>query len=193
MAVDVGGLTRGSRDGLLQRLNYRWHGAALVIFSVIVVAHWAEHLVQAFQIWALGWARPESRGVLGLAYPWLVTEEWLHYGYALIMLVGLAVLMPAFAGRGRWWWGLALGIQVWHHFEHLILFAQAQTGNHLLGNAVPTSVVQLLLPRVELHLFYNVAVFIPMLIALYHHLYPARSEGEVAGCSCSRVSSTTTI
>ena len=59
-------------SGLLRRLNSVWHERSLQLFMVVVLAHWAEHLVQAFQIYALGWPVPESRGVLGLWYPWLV-------------------------------------------------------------------------------------------------------------------------
>lgn len=84
---------------------------------------------------------------------------------------------------------MALWIQIWHHFEHLLLLVQAQSGANLLGRPVPTSVAQIILPRVELHLFYNVAVMIPMGITLVHHLYPARSERARAACACRRLRS----
>jgi hypothetical protein len=35
------------------------------------------------------------------------------------------------------------------------------------GNAVPTSILQLWFPRLELHLFYNTVVFVPMVVAMY--------------------------
>ena len=38
--------------------------------------------------------------------------------------------------------------------------------------------------RVEIHLFYNAIVFIPMVIGMYYHLFPPKGE-EVAACSCS--------
>ncbi|MDG4793439.1 hypothetical protein O7615_06035 [Micromonospora sp. WMMD1082] len=151
---------------------------------VIVIAHWAEHLTQAFQIWALGWERPASRGVLGQYFPWLVSSEWLHYGYAIVMLVGLWVLRQGFVGRARTWWTVALAIQFWHHIEHLLLLLQAQLGFTIAGQAVPTSILQLVLPRVELHLFYNTIVFIPMVIAMYLHLRPSNAEAEQMDCSC---------
>ena len=81
---------------------------------------------------------------------------------------------------------MALVIQFWHHIEHLLLLTQAQTGHDFFDKPVPTSVLQLLLPRVELHLFYNSVVFIPMLIALYLHLRPAPVERATAGCTCAR-------
>ena len=170
--------------GVRARLNGPWHRAALTLFLVVVLAHWAEHVVQAVQIWGLGWPRPQARGVLGMPFPWLVAEEWLHYAYALVMLVGLWLLRPGFVGRALTWWTIALGIQFWHHIEHLLLLIQAQTGWRLGGGAVPTSVLQLFFPRVELHLFYNGVVFLPMIVAMYLHLRPSRRESERMSCSC---------
>src|SRR5690554_3506186 len=86
-------------DSLIGRLNTVWHERGLQIFMAIVLAHWAEHLAQAYQIYALGWPVPESRGVLGLWFPWLIKSEALHYGYALVMLVGIWVLRTGFVGR----------------------------------------------------------------------------------------------
>ena len=43
-----------SVGNLLDELNGRWHKWTMRVFLVIVVAHWAEHLLQALQIWALG-------------------------------------------------------------------------------------------------------------------------------------------
>ena len=68
---------------------------------VIVLAHWAEHLLQAFQIYGLGWPVPQARGALGYFFPYLVTSEMLHYGYALVMLAGLWMLRPGFTGDER--------------------------------------------------------------------------------------------
>jgi len=176
--------TAPSTQGFLARLNGPYHRVALNVYLLIVVAHWAEHLVQAYQIWVLGKPRPQARGVLGQAFPWLVTEEWLHYGYALVMLIGLFLLLPGFTGRAKAWWMVALVIQFWHHIEHLLLFIQAQTGTNLFGEPVPTSVLQLVFMRVELHLFYNSVVFIPMVIAMYLHLRPNAKELRDASCSC---------
>ncbi|GAA0458455.1 hypothetical protein Aca07nite_64820 [Actinoplanes capillaceus] len=171
--------------GPLAWFNGNHHRAALNLFLLVVVAHWAEHLVQAYQIWVLGSPRPQARGVLGQFYPWLVTSEWLHYGYAIVMLVLLFLLRPGFTGRSRTWWTVALAIQFWHHIEHLLLLVQAQTGSVLWGKAMPTSVLQLVFPRVELHLFYNSIVFVPMVIAMYLHLRPSPHEAEAMACTCA--------
>ncbi|GIF08498.1 hypothetical protein [Actinoplanes siamensis] len=169
---------------VLAKLNGSWHRNALRIFLFVTIAHWAEHLVQAYQIWVLGWPRPQARGILGQFYPWLVTSEWLHYGYAIVMLVFLAVLRRGFTGRALTWWTVALAIQFWHHIEHLLLLIQSQSHSYLFGSAVPTSILQLVLPRVELHLFYNSIVFVPMVIAMYLHVRPAPAEQARMTCSC---------
>ncbi|MGW7482213.1 hypothetical protein ACWGH8_26900 [Nonomuraea muscovyensis] len=168
-----------------RQLNERHHRAALGLFLVVVIAHWAEHVMQAIQIYALGWPIPEARGVLGLAFPWLVTSEWMHYGYALVMLAGLIMLRAGFTGRSRTWWNIALGLQFWHHVEHLLLLLQALSGTNLAGRPVPTSVVQLLIPRVELHLFYNAVVFAPMVVAMLLHRRPREAERAVMRCDCA--------
>jgi hypothetical protein len=85
------------------------------------------------------------------------------------------------------WWGIALAIQFWHHIEHLLLFIQVQVvGQNFFGAAVPTSVAQIVFPRVELHLFYNSIVFIPMVVAVYLHLRPNDRELQATSCGCAR-------
>src|SRR6266487_3126802 len=96
------------RPNLVVRLNTTSHRAALNLFMLVVLAHWAEHVAQAIQIWGLGWARPQARGLLGEPFPWLISSEWLHYGYALAMLIGLFVLRSGFTGRAKAWWTVAL-------------------------------------------------------------------------------------
>lgn len=174
-----------SRVSLIERLNGPWHKRALVVFMAIVIAHWGEHVFQAYQVYVLHWPRPHSMGMLGMVWPWLMTSEWLHYGYALIMLVALWVLLPGFVGRSRHWWLAALVIQFWHHIEHALLLYQAQTHHLLFGGTVPTSVIQIWFPRVELHLFYNSIVFIPMVVAMYYHLMPPAADRRAMRCSCA--------
>jgi hypothetical protein len=170
---------------LVERLNGAGHELALRIFTVIVLAHWAEHLLQAFQIYALGWPVPDARGALGHFFPWLVSSELLHYAYALVMLAGLWILRSGFTGAlDRRWWMIALGIQFFHHFEHLLLQLQALLGAPFFGQPVPTSLVQLVVPRVELHLIYNTIVFVPMVVAMYYHLFPPPSA-EAPKCTCA--------
>ncbi len=169
----------------VERLNGERHERALQLFVAIVLAHWAEHLLQAFQIYSLGMPVPEARGALGYFFPYLVTSEMLHYGYALVMLIGLWILRPGFTGtEDRRWWTIALSIQFFHHIEHFLLQGQYLLGQNLFGRPVPTSIVQLWVPRVELHLFYNTIVFIPMVIAMYFHMFPP-PKARHQQCTCA--------
>lgn len=171
--------------GLRSKLNGIWHKPALQAFMVIVLAHWAEHLTQAVQIYAMGWPPPQARGVLGLFYPWLIKSEALHYGYAVVMLFGIWLLRPGFTGLSNKWWTAALVIQFWHHIEHALLQGQAIAHHNLFGSPVPMSILQLWIPRVELHLFYNTIVFIPMVIGMYYHMFPPVGETAHSGCTCA--------
>jgi hypothetical protein len=173
-------------DRGLTFLNTRGHRAALTLYLVVVLAHLAEHVVQAIQIWILNRPVAESRGVLGAWFPWLVTSEALHYFYAIVMLAAFLLLRRGITGPARTWWDIALGIQIWHHFEHLILLVQAQSGVHLMGREVPTSIIQLVVPRVELHLFYNTVVFIPMVVAMLLHRRPLARSYAAPMCTCAR-------
>jgi hypothetical protein len=174
------------RTGFLARLNGSSHYKALLVYLAVVIAHWLEHFVQALQIYVFGVPRPQAGGVLGTLFPWLISSEALHWGYAAFMLAGLAMLRGAFSGEGRKWWNIALGIQVWHFIEHLLLAVQAWSGWHLAGKPVPTSVIQLVMPRVELHLIYNMIVLIPLLTAISLHWFRTDGEGrKPVVCTCA--------
>lgn len=181
------GVTHAGGTSFHDKLNSRWHERALQFFMLIVLGHWAEHLAQAVQIYALGWPRPQAGGVLGLWYPWLVGSEVLHYGYAIVMLVGLWVLRKGFTGVSRKWWTAALVIQFWHHIEHALLQGQALVGYNLFGSPIPLSFLQIVFPtaRVEIHLFYNAIVFAPMVVAMYYHMFPPKVEDANPLCTCA--------
>jgi hypothetical protein len=112
--------------------------------------------------------------------------EVLHYGFAVIMLVGLWVLRRGFVGRSYTWWMIAFWVQFWHHIEHGLLFYQALSHHALFGGTVPTSIGQIWIPRIELHLIYNAIVFAPMVIAMYYHVYPPATEAVRPACTCAR-------
>ena len=162
---------------LYAAINGPWHKRALIVFLAIVMGHWMEHLAQAFQLWVLHWPIERARGLLGMPVPWLVKTEFLHWALNLVILTGLVVLLPGFTGRARTVWKAALVLQTWHFFEHMLLFSQFLLGKNLLGKPVPTSIVQLWIPRVDLHLFYNGIVTVPIVLAAYLQY---RRRGESA-------------
>ena len=165
----------GLTGSWFERLNGAWHRRALSLFMIIVFAHWAEHILQAYQVFILHWARPTAGGVLGLWFPLLTTSEVLHYAYNLSLLLGLILLRPGFSGRARRWWTVAMAIQGWHFFEHLLLQVQWLTGIYLFGATQQTSILQLWVPRIELHFLYNTLVFAPMVLGLFLHRRAANS------------------
>ena len=170
-------------SGFVASLNSRYHKAALQFFTAIVVVHWLEHIVQAYQFYVLGWPRQMSMGLLGMYYPWLMKTETLHYGFAVVMLMGLWILRKGFVGTSYKWWMISFWIQFWHHIEHFLLFYQANTHHYFFGGKVPTSIGQIWIPRIELHLIYNTLVFIPMVVAMWLHTRP--DQAAVNGCSCA--------
>jgi len=170
----------------IDRLNSSLHEKALWIYAFLVISHWLEHILQAFQIWGLGWARPDAKGMLGFWFPGLVTSEALHFGYALLVIGGLVLLRPGFYGRARFWWDMAFIFQAWHLFEHAILQYQAFTQHFFFGASIPTSIFQLWIPRVELHLLYNLIVTAPTVIGMIYHRYPPKGEAQhTVRCTCS--------
>jgi hypothetical protein len=146
--------------------NVDRHETLLKVFVIIMIAHWLEHIVQGYQVYVMGYERHHAMGMLGQMYPWLVHSEWMHFGYAVLTLLGLVLLRGGFSGSALAWWNAALIIQIWHLFEHTLLFVQAQGGFTLWGAKEPTSVLQLFWPRIELHLFYNSVVTVPIVIAM---------------------------
>src|SRR5207244_12065240 len=54
------------------KLNGPWHKQALQAFMVIVLAHWAEHLGQAYKVYVPNWPMRHARSVLDQAVPWPV-------------------------------------------------------------------------------------------------------------------------
>ena len=176
-------MTTERGQGPIGKLNGPWHERALWVYLAIVIVHWVEHLFQAAQIWILKMPRPEALGALGYVFPWLVKSEVMHFTYALLMFAGLVLLRPGFHGAARAWWTASLAIQTWHLLEHSLLQVQAIAGQNLFGSPVPTSLLQQFVPRPELHLLYNLAVFVPMVVAMYKHTRP--SQAAVNQCSCA--------
>jgi len=147
-------------------------------FAVLMIAHWLEHIFQAYQVYAMHMPRACALGMLGMKYPWLIKTEALHFGFAIFTTVGLLMLWHVYVTgkvasdqifimpRTAPSWIAATYISIWHLFEHTLLFAQAMT-HPWFGKAVPTSLIQLLIPRIELHLFYNSMVTVPIIMSMY--------------------------
>lgn len=162
------------------KLIFTLHALALWLYMVLVLGHWSEHVMQIYQVYILGWLPKQAGGILGLWYPWLAAAEILHFVYNGLQLAGLVALRPGIRGRARPWWNVALGAQVWHFFEHLLLQLQWLTGIYLFGASQQMGIGQLLLPRLELHFLYNLVVFLPTVVAfvLYFRSFQERAATE---------------
>ncbi|MBI2807133.1 MAG: hypothetical protein HYX68_19300 [Planctomycetes bacterium] len=203
----------GAKRSLMDKINSDWHKVVLRSYAALVLLHWAEHLFQAFQVYVLGWPLREARGFLGIPFPWLVSSEFMHYAYALVMLIAFWVFRSGFVGRSYYWWMAAFWIQFWHHIEHALLQGQVIAGQNFFGAPAPISLIQMLgfmegsaetgfgglmtgppahpisllmmaVRRAEVHLFYNSIVTIPMVVAMYYHLFPSVAEEAKMTCSC---------
>jgi hypothetical protein len=60
---------------------------------------------------------------------------------------------------------------------------QGQTRRETRWPARADEPVAALVPRVELHLFYNSLVFIPMLLGMYFHMFPPPREASRPPCA----------
>lgn len=143
-----------------QHYNKRW----LFIFNIIVVSHFAEHVMQMMQLYLLHWDRKQSLGLLGLWRPQLVHSEYLHYAHALFMLIGLAMMC-----KMNKWLFLTFFLAFLHHIEHLCLLYQAITQEFWYNALKPMTYPEHWLPRLELHFTYNLIVLIPMIIGLWKY------------------------
>ncbi|HRW07861.1 MAG TPA: hypothetical protein P5121_22320 [Caldilineaceae bacterium] len=154
------------------------HALALWLYMVLVLGHWSEHVMQIYQVYVLGWLPKQAGGILGLWYPWLAAAEILHFVYNALQLAGLVALRPGIRGRARPWWNIALGAQVWHFFEHLLLQVQWLTGYYLFGASQQMGIGQLWFPRLELHFMYNLVVFLPTVIAVVLYFRAFKQDQE---------------
>lgn len=172
------------KASLLTKINSTAHYGALKWYLAIVIAHWIEHLVQAFQVYILRMPTPQAGGFLGYLLPETNKNETLHWTYAIVMFAGLLLLRRGFTDKSKMWWNLAIWIMAWHLFEHTFLFCQYWSGHYFFSSSSPTSVLQVFFPRVELHLIYNMLVMLPILAALSSHWFNASEAKDEEKCNC---------
>lgn len=157
------------------------HLQSLLIYLVIVLGHFSEHLVQVAQVYMLGCQPRMAGGILGLWLPSLARSEVLHLTYNFLQLVGLILLWPGFKGRAKEWWTFALLFQSCHFLEHVVLQIQYLTGNYLFHASSQRSLLEFFFPRVELHLIYNLLVFIPTVVAIVLNFPNTRKLRRLVG------------
>lgn len=137
----------------------------IALFGTLVVSqlgHVVEHIVQVFQIHVLDMRAPDARGLLSP-----LDTEWVHFLWNDWILIAIALLLVAYPGIRSLW--VAAAFSTWHAIEHAYLVAgylvtgiSGQPGllaaGGLIGGGLPIS-------RPDLHLLYNLAELIPLLLA----------------------------
>lgn len=171
-------LTRSQRRPAGSPFTVADHDRILVFYMFIVLFHFIEHILQIIQFFFLGYTRSMAGGLLGEQFPDLLTNETLHFGYNLLLLLGIIVLFRGFKGNAQLWWMVAGMLQGWHFFEHAILQWQYVTGNYWFGADRQTSVLENFIPRIELHFMYNTVVTFAILVAVGLHLYQRHQESR---------------
>jgi hypothetical protein len=172
---------------LYERINGPWHGRMLLILFAPILFHMSEHVTQVLQVFVLGVDRSDALGGLGVWMPDLIRSEFVHFGFSVYTLSSILLLGGGMVGLARRVGLLALAVQAWHLLEHSLLLFQGRTGTFFFGADEQTSLVQLLVPRVELHFVYNGVVFTVILIAMLLHAFPPRGEMAKPRCGCPRV------
>lgn len=129
-------------------------------FLVLIGLHWIEHLFQVYQIYFLHMHRECAFGFLGMKYPWLVQTEVLHFAFAGFTFSGMWLVAQNYftSNKAVHSWVVGWLWSAFHFVEHLLLFWQALLHHNIFGRPVPTSMLQLIFPRVELHLVYNTII-----------------------------------
>ena len=147
---------------LTARMADGWLALYLVL-AVTQAGHVGEHVVQVVQLRVLGLDGAHAHGIFGA-----LDIEWVHFAWNAWILVAVGLLLVRFR-RNPWLW-VTMPLAAWHLGEHAVLIAiyvaSGTPGNPgllamggLLGGGLPVA-------RPELHLAYNLAETVPLLIGL---------------------------
>ena len=89
MTVSTAGIqdfTGHASGGFVDNLNTRWHRLALLSLLAIVLVHWAEHIVQAYQFFVLHWPRPMSMGLVGTDWELGFNQSRFHHAMQVLQV-----------------------------------------------------------------------------------------------------------
>ncbi|MBW3665612.1 MAG: hypothetical protein KY469_21155 [Actinobacteria bacterium] len=148
------------------------------LFVVVVVVqgvHVVEHVIQLVQVYLLGVPEDDALGLLGVAFEFQGTEEWLHLVFNVTFLLALYVLLgwlrhlrPRTVPR----WAFvafavgAVGLESWHVVEHAVII-----GNVLRNGGCPCpgiGDVVLGLTDTVLHFIYNLVAYAFTLVPFWY-------------------------
>lgn len=138
--------------------------ALYVALAISQTGHVGEHVVQIAQLRLLALSGEHAHGVFGA-----LDVEWVHFGWNAWILLAVGLLLTRF-GRNPWLW-VTLPLAGWHMAEHVVVLATylgsgvagspgLLASGGLVGGGLPIA-------RPDLHLLYNVAETVPLLVGLW--------------------------
>jgi hypothetical protein len=151
----------------------------LGLYTAIVVVqgtHLFEHVVQLIQVFVLGIPDDRALGLLGYAFQFQGTEEWLHLAFnatfllTLYLLIGFVrQLTPSIVPASAFgYFLLGVSVETWHMAEHVVIIANvlANDGCPCPGILDPVLGVS----DTILHFLYNAAVYALIMVPFWHLL-----------------------
>jgi hypothetical protein len=175
-ASPIGATTASRTDATLRGIGTRllaFYAAVVVIQTV----HLAEHVIQLFQVYALGVPDDDALGLLGYIYQFQGTEEWLHLAFNAVYFASLALIaagllrspalrstvpilvLGAFLFFGLW-------LEGWHVIEHLVIISNVVAND---GCPCPGIVdARLGVSDTVLHLVYNTIAYVATVLPLMY-------------------------
>jgi hypothetical protein len=160
------------RESIVQMLRGRNSKRYFFIFLgtaiAIQIAHDAEHVVQALQVFVLGTPRPAAGGLLGTFFDFPIvhfTYNFVYFG-ALLFAVAWAYGLGGFQKLdriGMWLLIITAGVQTYHAAEHVIQITQEAA----TGTQRPPGFIGLFQDNIIVHLLLNTIVWVLPAIAMW--------------------------
>jgi hypothetical protein len=152
---------------LAHRLSrqYGWF-ALLAVVAVLQVGHLGEHIAQVTQLYVTNGSVRLSHGVFGQ-----LDVETVHFIWETSTWLVVALLLVKMRPPQRWLW-VAFAVISLHTVEHLYMFSAYAFDQNLYtagaanGIFAKGGLLGLPLARPYLHLLYNYAVTLPLVLAL---------------------------
>lgn len=144
--------------------------AFFLVFMLLQLGHFGEHIAQMVQIHIIGLAPADAHGIVGE-----LDIEWVHFIWNTLVFVAAAVLLSHF-GKNPWLWLTAV-VAVWHLTEHVAIMSvfwdtgiAGDPGLLSMGGSIFGG---LGISRPDLHFLYNVVETLPLVAAYVYALQRA--------------------
>jgi hypothetical protein len=115
----------------------------------------------------------------------VVLGHWAEHLAQAVQIYVLGWPVPEARGVLGLWYPRLIKSELLHYLYALVMLVGLWTLRDGFGSPVPSSILQLVVPRVELHLFSNTVVFIPMVVGMYYYSLPPEGEEPSRGHTCA--------